>query len=198
MPGPVPMLQMPVGRVGIFDQVRDPYRIGLEFQFRPFGAWQLIPAIGAAAAQNDAHFVYSDLKGDFNDLEFRSGIELSYRFSGRSRIGVALFHLSNGGLSNQNPGTEVLVLSFSIPLQGSWRFHIGRPLMKALMIVTAVKAANGIHHWWQILNIPPDQPSDDTPSEHAVSGTAECNSRAGFHYMVELPDNTRRRLGASA
>lgn len=142
---PAPMLQMSVGRVGIFDQVRDPYRVGLEVQFRPFGAWQLIPAIGVAAAQNDAHFVYFDLKRDFsiqgpwnvtpsfgvglfddgedvelgNDLEFRSGIELSYRFSGRSRIGVALFHLSNGGLSDQNPGTEVLVLSFSIPLQGS-------------------------------------------------------------------------------
>lgn len=70
--------------------------------------------------------------------------------------------------------------------------------MKAPMIVTAVKPANGIHHWWQIVNIPADRPSNGNPSEHAVSGTAECNSRAGFHDMVELSDNRRRRLGASA
>jgi hypothetical protein len=62
---PVPMLQVSIGKVGIFDNVDDPYCIGLEYQFRPFGAWQLIPAIGAAAAQNDARFVYFDLRRNF-------------------------------------------------------------------------------------------------------------------------------------
>lgn len=62
---PVPMLQVSIGKVGIFDNVDDPYRIGLEYQFRPFDAWRLIPAIGAAAAQNDARFVYFDLRRNF-------------------------------------------------------------------------------------------------------------------------------------
>jgi hypothetical protein len=48
----------------------------------------------------------------------RSGIEVAYRFYERSRVGLALFHLSNGGLADKNPGTEVLALSLSVPLQG--------------------------------------------------------------------------------
>lgn len=142
--GPVPMLNITAGQVGVFDNIDDPYRVGLEYRFRPFGSWQLIPAIGAAVAQNDAFFVYADLRHDFwlgdrwvvipsfglglfNDgdqvelgqtLEFRSGVELAYRFHEQWRVGLALFHLSNGGLSDENPGTEALVLSLCIPLQG--------------------------------------------------------------------------------
>jgi len=32
------------------------------------------------------------------------------------RAGVAIFHLSNGGISSQNPGTESLVFSICIPV----------------------------------------------------------------------------------
>ena len=31
------------------------------------------------------------------------------------RLGIGLFHLSNGGLSEQNPGTEPTFLSLSLP-----------------------------------------------------------------------------------
>ncbi len=62
--------------------------------------------------------LYED--GDGKDLghvvEFRSSIELAYRFDDRSRLGVSFYHLSNAGLSDNNPGTEVLSLSYSIPL----------------------------------------------------------------------------------
>lgn len=141
---PVPMLNVTAGTVGVSDDIEDPYRVGLEYRFRPFGRWQLIPAVGAALAQNDAYFVYTDLRKDFwlgqrwvlipsfgvglfNDgkdvelghtVEFRSGLELAYRFKEQWRVGLALFHLSNGGLADKNPGTEALVLSLCIPLQG--------------------------------------------------------------------------------
>ena len=59
-------------------------------------------------------------KGDGKDLghelEFRSSVELSYRFDDRSRIGLSFYHLSNASISSKNPGTEVLSIVYSIPL----------------------------------------------------------------------------------
>jgi len=49
-------------------------------------------------------------------LEFRSSVELAYRFDDRSRLGVQMYHLSNASLGWQNPGTEVLMLSYSVPV----------------------------------------------------------------------------------
>ena len=61
--------------------------------------------------------LYED--GDGKDLghavEFRSSVELAYRFDDRSRLGMSFYHLSNAGLSDNNPGTEVLSLNYSIP-----------------------------------------------------------------------------------
>ena len=59
-------------------------------------------------------------KGDRKDLghklEFRSGAEFAYRFDNRSRIGIAFHHISNASISDNNPGAESLVLTYSIPL----------------------------------------------------------------------------------
>tara|TARA_R110000787_G_scaffold15656_3_gene48522 strand:+ start:282 stop:740 length:459 start_codon:yes stop_codon:yes gene_type:complete len=49
-------------------------------------------------------------------VEFRSSIELAYRFDDRTRLGVAFYHLSNAHLGSSNPGTEVLGVVYSIPL----------------------------------------------------------------------------------
>ncbi len=53
-------------------------------------------------------------------LEFRSQLEAAYRFDDRSRLGLAISHYSNASLGDTNPGTEVLTLYYSVPLQGSW------------------------------------------------------------------------------
>jgi lipid A 3-O-deacylase len=50
-------------------------------------------------------------------LEFRSGVELAYRLRGRHLVGVALYHISNGGLSDSNPGTEALLLTYGADLR---------------------------------------------------------------------------------
>jgi len=60
-------------------------------------------------------------EGDGKDLgspiEFRSQIELAYRFNDRSRLGLAVSHISNAGIGDDNPGTEIVTLYYSIPLE---------------------------------------------------------------------------------
>lgn len=48
-------------------------------------------------------------------LEFRSSIGVAYRFDDHSRLGLELYHLSNAGLDDHNPGTEVLLAKYSVP-----------------------------------------------------------------------------------
>ena len=49
-------------------------------------------------------------------LEFRSQLEMAYRFDDRSRLGVAVSHYSNASLGKTNPGTESAMLYYSIPV----------------------------------------------------------------------------------
>ena len=73
--------------------------------------WQIVPAFAAGG--------YSD--GDGKDLghavEFRSALEVNYQLNTGGRIGGSLYHLSNAGLDEQNPGTEVFTFHYSHPLQ---------------------------------------------------------------------------------
>lgn len=66
---------------------------------------------------NFAVGLYGD--GDGKDLghavEFRSGLELAYRFDDYSRLGLSFTHISNAGLDERNPGVESLVLVYSMP-----------------------------------------------------------------------------------
>jgi hypothetical protein len=62
--------------------------------------------------------LYSD--GDGKDLgntvQFRSQIEGGYRFDDRSRLTLALSHISNAGLGDDNPGANILSVYYHIPL----------------------------------------------------------------------------------
>ena len=81
--------------------------------------WVLTPSFGAG--------YYNAVNGmDLGfDAEFRSGIELARRFRNGHRIGLAFSHLSNGSLSNRNPGTETLGLVYSFPFLSL--FHSAPP-----------------------------------------------------------------------
>lgn len=50
-----------------------------------------------------------------SELEFRSSIEISRLLGGRFRVGLQLYHLSNAGFAEKNPGSESLVLTLSAP-----------------------------------------------------------------------------------
>ncbi len=49
-------------------------------------------------------------------VEVRSALELAYRFDSRARVGLSFYHISNASLADNNPGSEVLTLVYSIPL----------------------------------------------------------------------------------
>ena len=49
-------------------------------------------------------------------LEFRSRLEIAYRFRDKSRLGVSLSHSSNASLGDTNPGTESVMLNLSVPM----------------------------------------------------------------------------------
>jgi hypothetical protein len=49
-------------------------------------------------------------------LEFRSAVELSHIFRNSAVLGIQFGHISNGGLSSKNPGSEILKLIYYLPL----------------------------------------------------------------------------------
>lgn len=51
-----------------------------------------------------------------HELEFRTGGEIAYRFDDGSRLGLAVHHISNANIGDKNPGTESVVLNYSIPI----------------------------------------------------------------------------------
>ncbi|MDY0149993.1 MAG: acyloxyacyl hydrolase, partial [Kiritimatiellia bacterium] len=50
------------------------------------------------------------------EAQFRTAIEVAKRFDNGHRLGLCFAHLSNGSLSDFNPGTETLGIFYSIPL----------------------------------------------------------------------------------
>lgn len=52
-------------------------------------------------------------------IEFKTGAEFAYRFDNASRLGIAFDHISNAGLGRHNPGTESLMLVYSLPIAGA-------------------------------------------------------------------------------
>jgi hypothetical protein len=74
----------------------------------PLGArWVVAPYTGAGIYRRGDG---AELGGP---LEFRSGLEASYRIGPRSRLGLSFYHLSNARIYDVNPGTESLVLVYS-------------------------------------------------------------------------------------
>lgn len=102
-------------------------------------AWVLRPAAGAMANGDGGVYGYAGFRleiplgerwllvpqtaagvydrGDGKELggsvQFRSGLELSYRLSEAHSLGAVFYHLSNAGLEEPNPGSESLALVWS-------------------------------------------------------------------------------------
>ena len=49
-----------------------------------------------------------------HNIEFRTTFELSYQLKNENRIGISFGHISNANIADNNPGVEVLSLSYQI------------------------------------------------------------------------------------
>ncbi len=132
------------GYVGYFDVIRNDYeaaQFGIEYRARPI-QFAIRPMIGLNVTNDESVYAYAGLnwdaeliadqlylipnfaaglykRGDGKELggviEFRSGIELAYQFPNTHRLGLAFNHISNASIYNHNPGSEAVLLTYSIP-----------------------------------------------------------------------------------
>lgn len=73
--------------------------------------------VWTVSPQSAAGLYYWDGGRDLGGvLQFRSGFELSRRITVRSRLGLTLYHLSNAGFYQRNPGSESLVVTYTARL----------------------------------------------------------------------------------
>lgn len=130
---------------GYFDVFRNEKAAEFRVEFRSgFSVWIFKPFAGTMVTTDGAFYphagVLSDFKigrrvvispsaaagayfkGDGRNLghvaEFRSGLEVAYRFDNEARIGLLFYHISNAGLEDTRPGTEILSLTYSVPIGG--------------------------------------------------------------------------------
>lgn len=129
------------GIAGVLDDQQTFYGSS-EIRFPAFSPLSLHPALGFGFGEKEAYYLFFDLQRDFflspnwvltpsfgagffdgrgkldlgHKLEFRSAIGLSHQFPNMHRLGVSFSHLSNASLSDHNPGTETISLTYSWPL----------------------------------------------------------------------------------
>ena len=74
------------------------------------GRWEFVPS-GAIGGYHEGDGIF--LGGTF---EFHVGVSASYAISRNTRLGVAIYHISNANTHRKNPGVN------SVLLQWSWAF----------------------------------------------------------------------------
>lgn len=115
----------------------------LRAEFRYKKGWEMLKPFGGIMVTTDGgayffagglinffigeHFVITPsfapglyYKGSGKDLyfplEFRSQIEIAFRFTNGARIGMSLGHMSNASLGPPNPGVETLAGTIAFPI----------------------------------------------------------------------------------
>jgi len=130
--------------IGVFDVVRlDRPAADFRLEYRlAHGLWIFRPLLGLEATSQGAVFGVIGLFSDFalsrnlivtpsigagayyqgggldlgSLLEFRSQLEVAWRFADGTRLAVAFSHISNAGIGDHNTGTEIATLYYAIPL----------------------------------------------------------------------------------
>jgi lipid A 3-O-deacylase len=134
------------GRFDPIKNVKQATSFGVEYHIDKFVWWGVRPFVGAGLTSDRSAWGYGGIRyatewgehvvitpsfavggysqGHGKDLGHppvlgRSGLNLEYRFGDDMRIGAAYYHMSNGKLLNQtnNPGTEIIGLTFSISIR---------------------------------------------------------------------------------
>jgi hypothetical protein len=131
--------------VGYFDAFQQE-ETAVDFRAELRSNWHLLgfldPFVGVSATTDGAIYGFFGFKADINIgdrfvimpnaavgafghgdgkdlgsvLEFRTGAEFAWRFEDRSRLGLAIHHISNASVGDINPGTEIVSIVYSLPL----------------------------------------------------------------------------------
>jgi len=138
--GMVPLLSFAVGSFNVQRDKRTA-QFQLEYKFAKDFLYAR-PMIGAFMTSKSAFYTYLGIGWDLHlskylvmtpsfapgvylqgqdknlgyPLEFRTCLELAYKFSNKARLGAQFYHLSNASISKRNPGEESLLIFYSYPL----------------------------------------------------------------------------------
>jgi hypothetical protein len=85
---------------------------GVQRPFELAPAWRLVPGFAISLYQEGSEG--KDLGGP---VEFRSSLELARAIGRGMHLGLAVYHLSNARLYDDNPGSNSVVLVLSFPLR---------------------------------------------------------------------------------
>ena len=141
--GPHPWVIGAAGTFALVEKFGYPYLVGLQYRSTPRTSSALMPGIGMAGGPDGIGFFYADVAHDFalpgrwtltlslaggyfingdaiganEHLEFQSGIAFARQLASGARVGLAGYHISNGGLEHPNNGSEALVLFLAVPVR---------------------------------------------------------------------------------
>ncbi len=130
------------GGVSNFNKDRNWLEVGVEYRV-PIDLWKLAVVAGISGNSGPSGWIYGGLRRDFGlrgpwvvtpafavsayargngkdlggPLEFRSSLEIGYRWPTERRLALAIHHLSNAGIYFRNPGMNSIVLTYSFPLR---------------------------------------------------------------------------------
>ena len=130
------------GGVSNFTKTETRFELGFEVRL-PTELWGLAVATGLYVNHDRSAWVFGGLRRDFalsdspwivtpafavslyhqgegkdlgGPIEFRSALETAYQWPSRRRLALAVYHLSNAGIYDHNPGMNSLILTYSFPL----------------------------------------------------------------------------------
>ena len=131
-----------VGWNDFIDQENESTEFGIEYRFHPID-YGFRPTLGFNVTTDGSRYGYGGFnwdvpvignelyiipnfmvglygEGDGKDLggaiEFRSGLEVAYQMPNEHRIGIAINHISNASIYDKNPGSETLLINYSMPV----------------------------------------------------------------------------------
>jgi lipid A 3-O-deacylase len=116
--------------------------VQLDLEWRmPAVVWNLRPVLGGSLLHDGGNYAYGGLRYDYEigsewslsssfaiglyspgevdlggPLEFRSGLDISYRVTPNSSFGIGISHLSNAGIYSRNGGSESLIFTYTLDL----------------------------------------------------------------------------------
>ena len=132
------------GAVDRIDRGAQTWSLGFERRWGRFLIWRLKPFAGADITGRRSLYFYGGLRLDLHlisrldvvpnfavtnylhgdgkhlgsPIDFRSGLDVEWRFADGTRLGIAYHHISHWiFFGSNNPGTEILALTFSIPVR---------------------------------------------------------------------------------